>query len=192
MRSILALSVFLFACGQQKPAEAPETKPAAAAEAPAEAAAPAKAEPAAAEAAATEGEASEWASYGAEFTVTDILPAATVMASPAEYADKEIAIEGEIVDVCQKMGCWLVVTDGKSNLRVTIKDHAFGVDKQSFGATARLQGIMVSKEIDPDMVEHIKGEASKPEEMPEAKLAEGQTTQYEFVASSITMKKKEG
>jgi len=43
---------------------------------------------------------------------------------PANY-DRQIRLEGECYRVCQSEGCWLIVTDGKEKLRVTMKDNDF-------------------------------------------------------------------
>src|SRR5690606_40565909 len=37
----------------------------------------------------------------------------------------EVVLVGTILDVCQKKGCWIVVSDGTSQMRVTFRDYSF-------------------------------------------------------------------
>ncbi|MCB9681985.1 MAG: DUF4920 domain-containing protein [Alphaproteobacteria bacterium] len=127
-----------------------------------------------------------WASYGDAITATDTLAAKALLDAPATYADQAVFVEGEVADVCQKAGCWMVVTDGDRTMRVTMKDHAFGLPKDCTGATARIQGTIVGKPIDPETVAHYAGEAARPEVLPEAGK-EGMT--YELVASAVQLKR---
>lgn len=50
-------------------------------------------------------------------------------------------VEGKIVDVCQKKGCWmeLALADGE-NIRVTFKDYGFFVPKDAGGKTVIMEG----------------------------------------------------
>lgn len=50
-------------------------------------------------------------------------------------------VEGKIVDVCQKKGCWmeLALADGE-NIRVTFKDYGFFVPKDASGKTMIMEG----------------------------------------------------
>jgi len=68
-------------------------------------------------------------------------------------------------------------------IRVTMKDHAFSVDKQGRGRQADLEGTLVRKTIDPATVAHIQGEAGADAPMPELQSTDGQT--YEIIASAV-------
>lgn len=165
--------VLMVACGgaETKPAEAPKAD-APKAEAPkpvAEAPKPA----------------GDWKTYGGAWEEGPVVPVKTVLDSPATYAGKTLTVEGEVSDVCQKKGCWMVVSDGTRTMRVTMKDHAFGVDMQGTGAKAQIHGELVAKAVDPKTVEHYKSEAAKPELTPE--LAAGDGPSYELVATTVRM-----
>ena len=80
-----------------------------------------------------------------------------------------VLVRGAIIDVCSKKGCWLVVTDGKTQMRVTFKDYQFFVPKNSTGRTVLLEGIVSREEVSEDDARHYAGESTiggpKPEEI---------------------------
>ncbi|MDG1478913.1 MAG: DUF4920 domain-containing protein [Myxococcota bacterium] len=170
-----------------------DSEPAApAAEAPALEAPAVPAEPAepAAPAAPAEAKAGEWTHYGSEFTLSDALTAAELLGEPAKYVDQNVLVEGRVTDVCQKAGCWMVITDDTTTMRVLMKDHGFAVDKGGTGATCRIEGTLVAKEIDPEFVAHLESESQNTADMPE-KQATGNTV-YELNATGVAMMKAEG
>ncbi|MFN8358447.1 MAG: DUF4920 domain-containing protein [Candidatus Kapaibacterium sp.] len=62
---------------------------------------------------------------GLPFSLPDEHPLTVSEAlKPANY-DRPIRVEGECYRVCQTEGCWLIVTDGTSKMRVTIKNKDF-------------------------------------------------------------------
>lgn len=122
-----------------------------------------------------------WKNFGSPFTVGAAVPVKAVLDAPAESVGKVVRIEGTIVDTCQKKGCWLVMSDGARQIRVMTKDHAFGVDTNSTGLWADVEGTLIEKPHDAEEAAHIASEAARPELMPEKA---GQST-FQLVATSI-------
>ena len=127
--------------------------------------------------------------FGLEFTLNDSIPAGTVLTNPDEYVGKTIRVTGKVSDVCQKMGCWMVITDADQHMRITTKDHKFFVAKDGAGAMCDLEGTVVKREANPERTAHYKSEQSEGAPMPEAEEA-GQAT-YEIVASAIRFDRSE-
>ena len=92
----------------------------------------------------------------------DTVSVAQVATNPAMHG-KEVLIAGEIIDVCQKKGCWLVVSDGTSQMRVTFKDYGFFVPIYSSDKKVLIQGVVSEEEIPEDMAKHY-AEESKGED----------------------------
>ena len=195
MRVVIA-ALFIVACGA--PAEAPkspEAKPVAASNpqvapqanpAPTSGTPAAPAAPAAPQAA--PAAAGDWAAYGAAFPADGaILPVKQVLDAPASFAGKTVTVEGDIADVCQKKGCWMVVSDGARTMRVTMKEHGFGVDMGSTGGKAQIHGELVAKKVDPKTVAHYASEAAKPDLVPESAAANGEN--FELVATAVRVRK---
>lgn len=100
---------------------------------------------------------------------------------------KDVIVQGEILDVCRKKGCWIVVSDGTSQMRVTFKDYGFFVPTDSDGKTVRLQGVVSVEEIPEDMAKHY-AEESKLED-PEA--ITGAQKVITMVASGVQIEEKQ-
>jgi hypothetical protein len=77
-------------------------------------------------------------------------------ANLAEHAGKPAAFSGRITEVCQKQGCWVVLSgENDTFARVTMHDHAFGVPKDSKGP-AVVYGTLTVKMLGDKELEHLK------------------------------------
>lgn len=122
--------------------------------------------------------------YGTEIDVVATLPAAELLASPAEHVDRAVAVQGKVTEVCQKAGCWMVVSAGDQHMRVTMKDHAFAVPKDGAGADCTVYGHVRATPVDPDTVAHYASETREGGVVPE----QGQAgVVYSLEASGVTM-----
>lgn len=126
--------------------------------------------------------------FGGPFTVEQTVPAKALLDDPASYVDQVVKVEGRVADVCQKAGCWMVLAEGDKTIRVTMKDHSFSVAKDGAGSSCVVQGTLVSKAVDPEVVAHFEGESEKPELMPEKQAEAGVV--YELQATGVAMRQQ--
>lgn len=78
------------------------------------------------------------------------------LANSSAHAGKPGAYSGRITKVCQKMGCWLVLSGETGDLaRVVMHDHAFGVPKDSAGGDAIVYGTLSAKHLSAEEVAHL-------------------------------------
>ena len=124
--------------------------------------------------------------YGAEFTIADSIPATELLASPEKYVGKKVRVAAKVTDVCQKMGCWMVISEEDKHMRVTTKDHKFFVAKDGAGSMCDIEGEVVLKEADKERSEHFASEQSKGAPVPEGEKTNSAT--YEIVAEAIRLK----
>ena len=115
------------------------------------------------------------------------MPVATLLASPAEYVDQTVLVEGEVVDVCQKMGCWMVIAHQDQTMRIMMKDHGFAVAVDGAGGSSQIEGIVRKVEVDPETVEHFESESANVEAMPEHQATD--SVVYQLEASSVRMRR---
>lgn len=86
----------------------------------------------------------------------------TAVANADQHAGKPAAFSGRITKVCQKMGCWVVLTsDSGKFARVTMHEHAFGVPKDSSGP-AIVYGTLNEKTLSAKEIEHLKKDGAQP------------------------------
>jgi len=127
----------------------------------------------------------EWETFGELIELDNPMSSADLFAKAGELNGQEIFVEGKVGDVCQKAGCWMVMTEGDQTMRIMMKDHSFAVAKDCAGKTARIKGTLIAKETKAEDIEHLKSESQNPELMPEK--AAGQQV-YEIVASTVAIK----
>lgn len=97
--------------------------------------------------------------FGEPFTDAKAVVLKDVIANVDKYLGKAVKVEGKVEGVCQERGCWLVVRDGKSEMRVTFKDYSFFVPKDSAGKKVTLEGLVVKKTISEDHARHYAEES---------------------------------
>ncbi|RZL41189.1 MAG: DUF4920 domain-containing protein [Pedobacter sp.] len=79
----------------------------------------------------------------------------------AAMSDKktvDMKIEGKVVDVCKKKGCWMTLQMPNGDpMRVTFKDYAFFMPMDIVGKNVVLDGIKVSIGINYDECPNLDG-----------------------------------
>ncbi|NQV38213.1 MAG: DUF4920 domain-containing protein [Candidatus Marinimicrobia bacterium] len=58
---------------------------------------------------------------GEPLTLTEITKVSDILGSPDSYIGKTVRIEGAIVDVCAKRGCWMDIASDKEFEQITVK-----------------------------------------------------------------------
>lgn len=129
-----------------------------------------------------------WAHFGEPFAQSESKDCAALIADPDPMVDQTVRVTGRIDNVCQKKGCWMVIADDSGEyLRVTMKDHAFGVptDTQTGeGTLADIEGTLIKKVLDEKTLEHLKSEAKGDP----ADLEKQFAPKYEIVATGVSVK----
>ncbi|WP_417346184.1 DUF4920 domain-containing protein [Ferrimonas sp.] len=96
--------------------------------------------------------------FGTPVDAGNITKISTLMASPDSYLDKQVTIEGTIVAVCEKRGCWMKVASDKQfqNLRVKVKDGEMVFPVSAKGSTAIATGKLQKLEYDLERTRKMK------------------------------------
>lgn len=114
---------------------------------------------------------SEAANYGAELTLTEKTSISSILEDPESYLDKTVLIEGEVLDVCPMMGCWMEIKsdDGEKMIKVKVKDGEIVFPVEAKGKTALVEGTVYKIELTQERAiqhfEHVaeeKGETFDP------------------------------
>jgi hypothetical protein len=93
---------------------------------------------------------------------------------------RPIRVDGYIDDVCLKKGCWMVMRDGETEVRVKFKDYGFFVPRDSKGREVIIEGILTETTISEEMAKHYAEEGGEPEK---AKLIKGPQKTLAFTAT---------
>jgi hypothetical protein len=88
-------------------------------------------------------------SFGAGVKLTASTPIDTLLADPKPHVGKTVRVEGQIVDVCPKRGCWMDLAGKgpgqKLRFKVTDGEMVFPVDAK--GKYAVVEGVVAVNEL---------------------------------------------
>ncbi len=82
--------------------------------------------------------------YGKPVTVKEKTSVSAILAEPKSFHGKTVRIEGLVVEVCAKRGCWIKVAGEKDGETITFKveDGVITFPMESKGKTAVAQGVV--------------------------------------------------
>ncbi len=90
---------------------------------------------------------SDSATYGDGVTVEEATPIASIVTDPDAYIGKTVGVEGGVLDVCPKKGCWIEVGDEDNHIRIKVDDGVIVFPVESQGQIAAAQGVVEAIEM---------------------------------------------
>ncbi len=80
--------------------------------------------------------------FGKEITLTEKTNISDILADPESYLDKTVLVEGEVLDVCHNMGCWMDLSSGTEGekIKIKVKDGDIIFPVEAIGGTAQVEG----------------------------------------------------
>jgi hypothetical protein len=99
--------------------------------------------------------------FGAGLTLEEVSSLREVVAHPEAWADRPVLVEGQVRDVCQRRGCWLVLGHEQAEVRVRFQDYAFFVPKDAAGRHAYIEGRVRSERLTEEMARHYAEESAR-------------------------------
>jgi hypothetical protein len=87
--------------------------------------------------------------YGTGVTETESVSVAKLLDGPDEYIGKMVRVEGEITDVCPKMGCWIDIAgqSSKRPIRFKVEDGVIEFPVETKGQQVVAQGVFTKVEM---------------------------------------------
>jgi hypothetical protein len=104
---------------------------------------------------------------GAGLTLNEKTKISDILADPDAYLDQTVLVEGEILDVCPMMGCWMELKsdDGEGMIKIKVKDGDIVFPVEAVGGYAIVEGtvykIDLTQEEAIDYFEHIAEESGE-------------------------------
>ncbi len=103
--------------------------------------------------------------FGTDVKPGEVKSVAKIETAMGENKTAEMKIEGKVVDVCKKKGCWITLETADGNgMRVTFKDYAFFMPMDIVGKSVVLDGIAKKQTISAETLRHYAEDAHKPAE----------------------------
>lgn len=103
--------------------------------------------------------------FGEAVTPGNVKPAAKMEAAMGDKLAADMKIEGKVIDVCKKKGCWMTLEMANGEpMRVTFKDYAFFMPMDIVGKKVVLDGVAKKQTISAETLRHYAEDAKKSKE----------------------------
>lgn len=85
--------------------------------------------------------------YGQPLTLNETTNISDILNNPDTYDGKRVLVEGQITDVCEMMGCWIMIQgdDPAMSMRFKVEDGVIEFPMEVKGKKARAEGIVSVK-----------------------------------------------
>jgi len=131
---------------------------------------------------------------GTEISLTEKTKISDILAQPDSYLDKTVLVEGEVLDVCPMMGCWLELKSdaGDEKLKVKVKDGEIVFPIDAIGSTALVEGKVYNIELtQEEAIKHFQHVAEEKGEDFDPSTITGQMTIYQIEGLGAEIYNKE-
>ena len=84
--------------------------------------------------------------YGSEITIKQKTKISIILADAESFVGKKVLVEGTVVGVCAKRGCWINLSSDKEfeQIRIKVKDGEIVFPMEAKGKTALVEGEVYS------------------------------------------------
>ncbi|MCB9210334.1 MAG: DUF4920 domain-containing protein [Ignavibacteriales bacterium] len=122
--------------------------------------------------------------YGSELTLTEATPISEILADAESFVGKKVLVEGTVVDVCEKRGCWINLSGDKEfeTIRVKVNDGEIVFPMEAKGKNALVEGEIFSIVTEG---EGCGGDCSKEGEEKEHKCEHEKTTKKVYMIKGL-------
>jgi len=82
--------------------------------------------------------------YGNGVTITEVISSSELVARADELDGQRVRVEGEVLEVCKKAGCWMNLAGDQpgSNLRIKVTDGEIVFPSEAEGRYAVAEGLV--------------------------------------------------
>lgn len=112
-----------------------------------------------------------YAKFGAPVRAHSAIPLADAVENVDDYAGKSVCVKATVGEVCARMGCWMMLTDGPHNVRArfTASEQCadgFFVPRNATGHQVVAYGLLKRDTIPEDLARHYaEDEGKSPQEI---------------------------
>jgi len=106
-------------------------------------------------------------------------------AMKAKAFGRSIRVTGTVTEVCKVKGCWMMLKDASSIVRVTFKDYGFFMPMDLVGKTVALEGVLSVETLTQADARHYAEDAGKSKK--EIAKIVGDQNEYSFEATGVVV-----
>ncbi len=86
-------------------------------------------------------------SHGAGVELAEATRIADILADPDAYLGKTVRVDGGVLDVCSRKGCWMEVGEAGESIRIKVEDGVIVFPAAAKGRVAAAQGVVEAIEM---------------------------------------------
>jgi NACalpha-BTF3-like transcription factor len=127
---------------------------------------------------------------GAPLALKSQTPIADLSGKPTDYVGKQVQVKGKVTEVCQNMGCWMMLVDPANNakVRIKVKDGEIVFPKEAVGKMAVAEGKFVEIKMTKEQaIERAKHEAEENKKPFDPASVTGPQTIYQIAGSGAVI-----
>jgi hypothetical protein len=117
--------------------------------------------------------------YGEDLTLTDKTNISEILSKPDEFVGKKVLVEGLVVNVCEKRGCWMELASDKDyeSIRIKVDDGVIVFPMEAKGEKAVVEGEVYSYNVEEEAAAcSDKAKSACSDEKMKGKTSETKTT----------------
>jgi len=102
--------------------------------------------------------------YGKDITLKEKTNISDILSNPEDYLDKTVLVEGEVLDVCSMMGCWIELASNVEGekIKVKVKDGEIVFPEEAKGKDALVEGTVYKIELtQEEAIDYYKHQAEE-------------------------------
>jgi hypothetical protein len=95
--------------------------------------------------------------YGKGISGSDTTLVSRILATPGAFVGKPVCVEGTVVGVCARRGCWMEIASDKETetIRVKVTDGQIVFPMALMGERVRVEGVFAANKLDLDTTKRI-------------------------------------
>ncbi len=97
--------------------------------------------------------------------------------------DNFIKVKGQVTEVCQAKGCWMILVDGDSYARITFEDYGFFVPIETSMQRSLVYGVLSEHTLSGEQAAHFAKDAGSQSTLE----LQGKVKEYSIVARSVQL-----
>ena len=82
--------------------------------------------------------------YGEALTLTEVTPVSLILDAPEQYVGERVLVEGMVVEVCEKRGCWMDIASDREfeKIQIKVEDGVIVFPLSARGKQALVEGVV--------------------------------------------------
>jgi len=98
--------------------------------------------------------AGNWKSFGTGVTLKETTKISKILSAPEKYVGKKVLVEGRVVDVCKKRGCWMEIASDKEfeTIKVKVTDGEIIFPIEGKGRLSFVEGTVEKLELSKEQL----------------------------------------